>query len=126
MGLTTSNNDHEALAALRKANEIILGEKSTWAEVLAQAAANHVTVTVNRYNNMATGGDPHEEWIAPHLKDKVTIDLMFRGVFTQPRSSNEEFWQFMDSIHHRWRTHGNLSQGQYMALKRSYQRVVKA
>lgn len=115
MGLTTSSNDHEALAALRKANEIIAGEKSNWREVLDATPGRTLTVTVMR----------EEDWVAPHLKDKVMIDLMFRGVFAQPRSDNEEFWQFMESIHDRWNRHGNLSQGQYNALKKSYQRVTR-
>lgn len=124
MGLTTSTNDHEALSALRKANEIIKGEKLTWNDLLAEAPMRQVTVTVNRYPTH----QPYQsdgDWVSPHLKDKVMIDLMFRGVFAQPRSSNEEFWQFMDSIHQRWVTHGNLTQNQYNALKRSYQRVAK-
>lgn len=125
MGLTTSTNDHEALSALRKANEIIKGEKLTWNDLLAEAPMRQVTVTVNRYPTH----QPYQsdgDWVSPHLKDKVMIDLMFRGVFAQPRSSNEEFWQFMDSIHHWFEEHKSLTQRQFNALRTCYQRVARA
>lgn len=50
LALTASPNDNEALAAMRKANEIMKGEDLTWAELLASdnLRAPHVTVTVSR------------------------------------------------------------------------------
>lgn len=124
MAMTTSDNDHEALAALRKANEVIKGEKLTWQDVLSQDSGRTINLTLHR-----TAPAPYqtdENWVAPHLKDKVTIDLMFRCIYAQPRGTNEEFWQFVDSVHNRWQKHGNLTQGQYAAIKNSYLRTVRA
>lgn len=122
LALTTSDNDAEALAAIRKANDLIKAEGLMWSDVLQ--VSNVVNITLQRPG----AGPPAaqaEDWVAPHLKDKVVIDLMFRAVFSQPRSDNEEFWTFMDSIHHRWDRHENLTQGQYNALRRCYNRVVR-
>ena len=119
MGMATSDNDNEALVALRLANDLIKKERMTWDEVLAQNAPS-LNIVLSR-----TGYKADEDWIAPHLKDKVMIDLMFRAVFAQPRTGNEDFWQWMDSIHNRWSAHGNLSQGQYNALKKCYQRATR-
>lgn len=114
LALTASDKDGEALAAVRMANRILAMEGLTWLEVISPVPTTRVTVTAYK---------AEEDWVPPHLKDKVTIEIMFRAVYAQPRSDNEEFWQFMDSIHHRWNKYQNLTQGQYTALKRSYQRV---
>lgn len=46
--LTTSPNDHEALAAIRKANEILSAGKTTWRGLLN--AAEEYDKLVDRYN----------------------------------------------------------------------------
>lgn len=125
LAMTTSDNDGEALNAMRMANKIVKGAGLTWEQVLTEPP-RRVTVTVSRNGfNPGPTAAPPEDWSPPHLKDKVIIDLMFRAVYSQPRSSNEEFWQFMDSIHERWRKFGNLTQDQYNALKNCYNRVRK-
>lgn len=123
MMMTTSDNDHEALAALRMANALISKEKVTWGEVLA-AGGSTMTITLHRHAPQPHSYQTDESWVAPHLRDKVTIELMFRGVFAQPRSSHE-VWQFLDSIHAKWQKHGVLTQGQYQALRRCYQRATR-
>jgi hypothetical protein len=122
LALTTSDNDHEAIGCIRAANRMLAAEKLSWEEVLAGPVTNF-TVTVTRRPDEPPQSDG--AWSAPHLRDKVIIDLMFRTVYAQPRTDNDEFWQFMDSIHHRWEQHGNLTQSQYWALKRSYNRARK-
>lgn len=119
MAMTTSPVSHEALAAVRMANKMLAAEKLTWEEVIASGGKTTINIDLRRR-------PPDEEsWIAPHLRDKVTIELMFRALFSQPRTGNEEFWQTMDSIHHHFETHSALTQGQYQALRNCYIRVVK-
>ena len=50
LSLTQSSSDGEALAAIRKANEIIKGENLTWDEVLIQIAdaVGAISITINR------------------------------------------------------------------------------
>lgn len=124
MGLTTSSSDGEALSALRKANEIIAGEKLTWAEVLApQGSVVSITLSRTPPQSAYKGGD---EWSPPHLKDKVTIDLMFRAIFAMPRTDNEEFWQWADSVHQWYLDKHSLTPGQYEAVRKCYGRAIRA
>lgn len=126
MGLTTSDQDGEALAAIRMVNAMLAKEKVTWGEVLA-AGGPTVTVTVTRN---APPSSYHEseptDWVAPHLRDKVTIDLMFRAIFSQPRTGNEDFWQWCDGVHNHFNQHGQLTAGQYAAVRKCYGRALRA
>ncbi len=122
--MTTSDNDGEALNALRMANKMLAAEKLTWDEVLAATGSQ---VNINIGYKRGPYAEPYKaeaDWVAPHLRDAVIIDLMFRTIYAQPRN-NDEFFQFVDSVHNRWQKHGNVTQGQYQALQRSYQRVRK-
>lgn len=125
MEMTASDKDGEALNAARMATSMVKDAGMTWEQLLAEPAQRQVTVTVTRHAPPQQA-EQREGWIPPHLKDKVTIDMMFRAVFATPRSGNEEFWQFMDSIHNWFQQHGALTQKQYQALRSCYARVVKA
>ena len=120
MAMTTSDKDGEVLAAIKLANAMLVREGQTWGDIFAAIGPPALSIVLQR-----TPYKAEEDWVAPHLKDKVIIDLMFKTVYAQPRTGNEDFWQFMDSIHHRWESYQNLSQGQYEALRRSYNRVAK-
>lgn len=122
LAMTTSPVSHEALAAVRMANKMLTDAKMTWGELLA---AGGTTVNIALKRASPDGFHDSEAWFAPHLKDKVTITLMFRALFSQPRTGNEEFWRTMDSIHHHFETHGVLTQGQYQALRNCYRRTLK-
>lgn len=123
--MADETSDGEVLNAARMATNMVKEAGTTWEQVLNAQPQRAVTVTVTRHEAPQQAEQP-EGWLAAHLKDKVTIDMMFRAVFAQPRSSNEEFWQFMDSLHHWFNTHGSLSQKQYQALRSAYTRVVRA
>lgn len=123
MELTTSENDNEALAALRKANEFRKSINMTWAELLEPPIfPRGVTVTVFRHQDAPT----HAPMETPdHLTDKPTIDMMFKTVYSMPRIEGDDFWVFLDSIRKQFDKYGNLSQKQYNALRRSYARCLK-
>jgi hypothetical protein len=59
--LTTSTNDSEALAAIRKANDIVKGEGLTWDEVLVQVEAGPV-LNVHVHRN---------QFVAPEFYEAV-------------------------------------------------------
>jgi len=122
LAMTTSSSDGEALNAMRMANSLIKAAGKTWAEVFASQTTINIHAPRSGFRAPQAYSDV-EDWVPPHLQDKVVIDHMFRAVYAQPRSDNEEFWQFMDSIHNRWTKFGNLTQGQYNALKKCYNRV---
>lgn len=119
MALTTSDSGGEALAAVWMANKLLAAEKLTWEEVLASTPPA-VRISIQRQPYTA-----EENWSPVHLRDKVMIDLMFRIIYTQPRGE-ESFWQWLDDVHEKFRRYGQLTQGQYTALRKSYQRVVRA
>lgn len=123
MEMTASDKDGEALNAARMATSMVKDAGETWESVLNTPRPAAVTVTVTHHAPPQQAEQP-EDWVAPHLSDKVTIDMMFRAVFATPRSGNEEFWQFMDSIHNWFSQHGALTQKQYQALRNTYKRVV--
>lgn len=129
--MTTSTNDAEALAAMRKANEVVKGAGLTWNDVIT--SQNVVNISISR---QAPGGAPfgmqredfqqsEQDWTPPHLTDKVLIEAMFRAIYSQPRSDNEEFWQWVDSVHQQWLDRRRLTPGQYRAIRRCYSRVMK-
>lgn len=120
LALSASDNEHEALGCLRAANRMLKAENMTWADVLA-GPEKSFRVTIAREPFTA-----EENWVAPHLKDKVMIDLMFRSVYSQPRTGNEDFWRWLDDIHNKFETYGHLTQAQYRGLRNSYQRVMRA
>lgn len=125
LALTSSDVDGEALAAIRTANKILAAEGTTWGDLLKEPPRTTINISTGRTPAAGTYKSD-EDWVPPHLKDQVIINMMFRAVYAQPRGTADDFWKFVDSIHERWRKHGNLSQGQYAALKRSYQRCPPA
>lgn len=125
LAMTTSDNDGEALNAMRKANAYIGSWKMTWEDVLSQERVMNITLHRAAPSSAPYQGDD-SDWNPPHLSDKVVIDTMFRAIFAQPRSDNEEFWQFMDSVHNQWQQKGRLTPGQFQAIRRCYNRVRKA
>ena len=122
LAMTTSDNDGEALNAMRKANAYIDSWKMTWEDVLTQHKVMNITL---HQAQPAYQGD-ERDWDPPHLRDKVVIDTMFRAIYAQPRSDNEEFWTFMDSVHQYWKDKGRLTPKQFQAIRNCYQRVRKA
>lgn len=124
LGMTTSEHDGEALNAMRMANDLIKAAGKTWEEVLT--AGNVVNITLQRRQPAAEAYEaPAEDWSPPHLTDKVLIDAMFRAIYAQPRSDNEEFWQWVDSVHQQWLDRKRLTPGQYQAVRRCYSRAMQ-
>jgi hypothetical protein len=116
LALSASDNEHEALGCIRAANRIVKEAGTTWQDVLAGPDKSFRVSIERRYT-------AEENWVPPHLRDKIHIDLMFRAIFTQPRTSNEEFWQFIDSVHQWWTEKGMLTQPMYNAIKSCYKRI---
>lgn len=123
LALTTSDNDGEALNAMRKANAYIRSWDKTWEDVLTTERVVNISLRTPQ-QDVYKGDDA--DWDPPHLRDKVVIDTMFRAIYAQPRSDNHEFWNFMDSVHQQWLNKKRLTAGQFNAVRRCYSRVRKA
>ncbi len=126
MELTTSDNDNEALSALRHANALRKTLGKTWAELLEPPIFPRVTVTVFKQEPSAPNAMAGD-WIPPHLTDKETIGMMFREVFKMPNPGDGTgIWNFLESIKGKFDKYGRLTQAQYNGLRNTYTRVVKA
>lgn len=72
LSLTTSDNDAEALAAIRRANEIIKGENLSWLDVIAQQHYLDITAAIHK-GPFAKQAEPVEEW-GPGIRRKAPWD----------------------------------------------------
>ena len=119
MMLTTSTNDAEALAALRKANKILKDAKVNWAELLGAAKPDQsFRVPPSRRPR------PEPSWDSFGDDQRYTnedeINRMFDKVFNSNMS--EGFAEFVESVHLWWEQHGWLSVAQYRAIKKAAER----
>lgn len=119
MLMTTSDSDGEALNALRMANKLLAAEALRWPDVLQEE--RKVTVTVSREGWNGAPYKAEEEWVPPHLKDKVVIDLMFKTIYGTQMTP--DFKAFLDNVHERWKKFGSLTANQYNAIRRCYSRA---
>lgn len=120
LALTQSDNDHEVAGCMRAANRMLATEQTSWEEVL-KGPERVLRVSIQR--------EPYqtdENWVAPHLKDKVMIELMFRSIYSAPRTGNEDFWRWVDDVHAKWLRFGQLTQGQHTALRNCYKRTLRS
>jgi hypothetical protein len=119
MAMTTSDKDPEALAAVRMANKMLSGLKMTWGDVL-KVVPPEVKMTIFAQTQ-------HEaNWDEPaYLSDKVQIDLMFKSIYSAPRTGVEDFWRVVDGIHQSYVTHGRLTAAQYKIIRHCYSRTLR-
>ena len=101
MMLTTSANDHEALAALRKANEVLASFKYTWDEVF------------KRLVKVDSGLPDVED--APDERDERQL---IREAFTEVEMTDlrGSFADFIASLKEQWESKNYLSPAQKEAL----------
>lgn len=125
LAMTTSTNDSEALTAIRKANEIVKSENMLWEDVLVQLTSRVVNITMTRGERYPTSGavyEPDENWTAPHLTDKVTIDMMFRKIF-EKLQPGLPFYDFVNDVYKKFQLYGQLTPNQYNAIRQAYTRA---
>jgi type II secretory pathway pseudopilin PulG len=108
--MTTSDNDSEALVALRMANRLLQSAKLSWIDLF--------TTDDPATSNTPT---PPEPKTAQELMNEY-IEEMFAFVRRQvaPTSS---FHDFIDSLADYYEEHGALTEKQFAALERAYQRA---
>lgn len=119
MQLATSDNDAEALAALRKANAIWASYGIDWERVFAR-----VVTVVNEFEPAPPGQfddassqgrrfDPEGD------KKKADIEEAFRLLADEKLSRG--FGGFIDSLRTQWEDKGKLTTGQFDALMKAAQ-----
>jgi hypothetical protein len=109
MMMTTSDHDHEALVALRKANAMLDSVDRNWEELLR----GKVTMQVP-WPSSGKSSQRHT--------DAGEINAMFSELMTTV-PYNSSFRVFIEDVHDWWERKGFLTNAQYNALKRSIQRT---
>lgn len=101
--LSTSDNDHEALSAVRAANAILSKEKACWIDVFQQIC-NSPTTDKTDAKSTSARTETVEDW-------GDIIDGILRRV-------PNKYHPFLQSVQDYWWTHGRLSTKQEAAVRR--------
>jgi hypothetical protein len=117
MARTTSDNDHEALAALRAANALLKEESLTWERVLSRS------INVIQEVEQAPDDDTYRHHHGAPSKSRVQVMLdaallaeAERKAASIPRLSRRSR-EFVESIHTFFEEKGYLTDGQRDAIK---------
>jgi hypothetical protein len=117
MMMTTSDNDQEALTAIRKANRILKMAQVTWDDMLKALYASAAPPprpepewqNVNATEQRATG--------KKRYTNEKEINSFFDRIFARDMSG--DFEEFAMSVHLWWKDKGFLTERQYNAIKKS-------
>lgn len=105
MMLTASDQDGEALTALRKANAMLAAENKNWEEFISEKP--------DAPNTPRSSG-------VRYIDPKVIDPLFDKLLRTVPHMSG--FRDFVESVHEFWRDERFLTEKQFRALKKAAQR----
>jgi hypothetical protein len=119
MMLTTSSNDHEALSALRKANQILACKAVSWEQLIK--GLKNVTFQVEappreEPRQQPRYEQPKREAVGKHFKSD-DIDQMFEAVLGRVSGGPREF---IESIFGFYRETGFLTDKQFSSLEKFY------
>jgi hypothetical protein len=113
MMMTTSSNDGEALAAVRKANSLLAANQSNWHDFIK-------AVPAPRPRPKPMGRGMFEEQFKPNYTDPE-IPRMLNALLRDVKGGG--FRDFLLSLKDHWEEKGSLTQGQYNALLASFERA---
>jgi hypothetical protein len=111
MMLTTSENDNEAVAALRRANAILAAHTYTWDAVFARLVKiDNQVEDASTYDNPARDASDRKQ----RIKEALEVAM---------RDASGSFKQFLDDLSDQFERKGYLSQAQYEAVIKSARRA---
>jgi hypothetical protein len=119
MMLTTSQNDNEALTALRKANALLAEANVNWEEFINAIERSKPIASGRPPSNRSTNFDD-ARFTDVHYTDASVIDPLFEAAFRN--TSGSGFRRFVDSVHEWWEKNGFLTEKQFSAIKKAAQR----
>lgn len=108
MMMTTSPNDGECLTAVRMANATLMEANLNWDEFLRGKAK----IT----------GDTTPNHSGKKYQNAVEIEAMFNSILATARRGTS-FYNFIKSLSDWWEANGFLTEKQYNALRKSYERI---
>lgn len=124
MMMTTSDNDQEALTALRKANGILAEAGVNWEEFLNAVDIERRNKTGQsrkrereRNDRAANFSDVQSGKRNGRYDDADAINALFEMAYQNV--TNSGFRGFLDSVHTWWEANGFLTEGQYNAVRKA-------
>jgi len=108
MMMTTSPNDGEVLTAIRMANATLIEANLNWDEFLRGKAK----IT----------GDAPTVHSGKQYDNADEINQMFDAVLKSVKPGTS-FHKFLESVHDWWDVRGSLTEKQYKALRKTYERI---
>lgn len=130
MMLTTSDNDGEALTALRKANKILAAAKVNWAELLGDRKVdNSFRVPPSKRADPPSSPrprprPPEPKWESFGDDERFTgpeINEYFDKI-ARRKNLTEGFGAFIESVHTWWDVRGYLTKKQYDTIRKTAER----
>jgi hypothetical protein len=110
--LSRSNNDHEALSAIRMANGVLNKHNATWLSLLAGQAYKAKSEPKPKARRFGATCDEHVVSMLFKLRN-YTIDIQERDL------------AFVESVDTYWRDHGRLTERQLWTLEDIWNRYYK-
>lgn len=123
MMLTTSDNDNEALSAMRKANAILAEDNVNWEEFLnaLDITRRNKEASVRRQQRRANDDANAFTDVTgrggQRFDDETIINSMFERAFANAGQGG--FRDFLESVHQWWETKKFLTEKQYYAIKKA-------
>ena len=118
MNLSTSDNDHEALLALRNAQRIVTLHNKSWEDLLKKSEQNQLISTTQPQRNSSYS--PIDKPPRPRARNKQsTYDLqayLFEFIFQKDMDTGQK--AFVKSLHSFWCRQGELTSKQQDVLER--------
>lgn len=111
MMMTTSPNDGECLTAVRMANAALMEANLNWDEFLRGKAK----ITGDTASGQASYG-------GKKYQNAVEIEAMLNSVLATIKRGTS-FFTFIESLNDWWEANGFLTEKQYSALRKVYERI---
>lgn len=123
MMMTTSTNDAEAVAAVRKANSLLASEKTNWSDFINGVPSPRPAPPPRP--PMRPAGRGTSEAAARHDRpqSRFTDKEIPRMLSSLLRDSKGGFRDFVESINDHWCNKGYLTERQYEAVVNAYERM---
>lgn len=111
MMMTQSSSEREALTAIRKANGLLMEANLNWDEFLRGKAK----IDGSAISNQASYG-------GKKYQNAVEIEAMLNSVLSIIKQGTS-FYTFIQSLNEWWEGNGFLTEKQYNALRKTYERI---
>ena len=115
MMMTTSDNDPEALIAIRKANTILKNNKVNWDEVCGQLVFTSVGKSSHKFSDKQR---PKSNW----QTGRTTSPSILGPLQFAMNRSDGSFYDFLESLKFQFESKGWLSEAQVAAIMKSAER----